>query len=424
MSSNSTIGVGDAEKLVARNYIDCFDQLDVVDRTPQFRCQIEGCEATLSSKSSAIRHLKRFHIEIYESIGQKKNEISKVEESYKWIELRVKVDPQEILRSCVELIAKNAMPLCFVEFPAFRAILKPYKIALASKGIELNITKKNIKEYIATRATEIKQQISARIKNKIISLMIDIASRYNRTILGVNVAHVVDGNVFVHTIGMHVIKCTQTASNIVQIIKGNLNEFGISLHQILGVTTENGKNMLKSVALLDAEYQDTIIENIADATNNDTASDIGDDYEEESIDEDVFDGGYYNVVLEQVCHQFENTLYTDLIHGVHCAAHCLHLVVTKSISSCTATANLTMKCRKLVEKLRTPTFRGMMASAKLKSPMLDCKTRWSSTYLMVFDFLKIQYFILVPYCENFTSNCLFFVTICTATTFIRIARLL
>lgn len=139
--------------------------------------------------------------------------------------------------------------------------------------------------------------------------------------------------------------------------------------------------MLKSVTLLDAEYQENkeAVDDIPDETDN-TATNDEDEHEESSIDEDVFDIDYYSDLLENVRGQFSDFLYVDLIHGVNCVAHCLHLIVKKSVSSCATVESLVTKCRKLAQKLRTPTFLGMLMAEKLKSPILDCQSRWNSIY--------------------------------------------
>lgn len=75
------------------------------------------------------------------------------------------------------------------------------------------------------------------------------------------------------------------------------------------------------------------------------------------IDCDIFDATYYGDLLNNARSQFEELHYNDLIHGVSCAAHCFHLIVSKSIEQCEQINNLIQRGRELSKKLRTPTFR-------------------------------------------------------------------
>lgn len=92
--------------------------------------------------------------------------------------------------------------------------IQPYKIALQHRGIELNITKTSIRKLITERAEQLKNTIRIELKKKFVCLMIDIASRYNRSIFGVNIAFMKDGSLAVRTIGMHSLHMAHTGKNI------------------------------------------------------------------------------------------------------------------------------------------------------------------------------------------------------------------
>lgn len=360
----------DVEKSNIHHYIDCFEKKIIEKEQLKFYCKIANCDSVLSDAPCAIRHLKRVHKEFCAAIDSSNAVNLNKDPIDPSIQIRVKVDPKQILKSCVELITKHALPLSFVEYPAFRNILRPYKIALALKGINLVINRSNIKNYIETNAKQIQKFIRSEVRGKLMCLMIDAASRYNKSVLGVNIAYIIDGKVIVRTIGMHVLHCTQTAINITNIIKKNLSEFGISLSQIISVTSDNGKNMKKSAALLDSEYQkekealnETIVERETFADSD------------EDIDDDIFGDTYYADLLENVRHQFTEFLYTDLIQGITCAAHCFHLIVTKAINECSESATLIERGRNLAIKLRTPTFREMIMKANLRMVTMEVSTR-------------------------------------------------
>lgn len=134
-----------------------------------------------------------------------------------------------------------------------------------------------------------------------------------------------------------------------ELIKKDLNEFQLGMNQLLSVTTDNGRNSLKAVADVDAEYQSTkYSDGVSDASCNDSDFDI---------DSDELDEDYYMDLLSSMRSQFNSSLYIDLIHGMSCGAHMLQLVVNHGLDKCEE-AKITIElARKLIIPLRTPTFK-------------------------------------------------------------------
>lgn len=366
--------VVDGEEIFVNNrkqYIDCF-KIESVEGRQKYICQANGCKNEYSDKSGAIRHLRKHHKEMYDAVKCNKDS-SETNVINPDIEIRVKVSPSEIVDACVDLITGNALPLSFVDSLPFQKIIKPYVTALKLKGIDLVINRHNIKERIAKRAESIRECIRQDTKNKVLSLMLDIGTRYNRSILGINIGFMKDGKICIRTIGMLVLHYSHTAAYIVKLIEDNLADYGIRLNQIISVTTDNGKNMVKAIAILDSDHQQIRNELFPE-----------DDFEvDEYIDDNIFDEEYYTDLLTRVRSSFQTTEYTDLVHGVSCGIHCLHLVVTKAIKNSAATTNLVKRCRELVKLLRTPTFQSKLTGAKLKQATIDVETRWNSIFTMV-----------------------------------------
>lgn len=217
---------------------------------------------------------------------------------------------------------------------------------------------------------DIKTKIKTEVRGKMICLMMDIGSRYNKSILGVSIAYMYNGKIAVRTIAMHVLQFSSTAENIYKIVRKYLADYGIDINQVISVTTDNGKNMIKAISLLDAAYQNASDE--ADTIDGD-----------EHIDPDIFDDEYYDDLLLQVRDLFPGALHTGIIHGVSCAAHCIHLVVTNAINETPPTQALINKSRILAKKLRTPTLRAKMKIDGWNMATIDVVTRWNSIFTMV-----------------------------------------
>lgn len=371
------------DDVIAKNiksYVECFEYTEQNDGKFNYVCRIDGCCKKYSQKSSSIRHLKNHHREVYHSIKCEKQEdnVDQKTPSYSF-EIRVKVNPNDILDACAELITANGLPLCAVEYPAFKKLLSPYVMALRMKGVDLSINQRSIKKHIEKRTNEVKNIIRNETRNKMISLMLDIASRYNRSVLGINIAYMFGGQICVRTIGMHVLKSSHTGSYISDLIKQILPDFQICLGQIVSITTDNGKNVIKAIALLDAYYQ-----NQKTNRNHRSQPENGEDEDEYFIDPDIFDDEYYNDLLNEVKSNFEFTCQSDLIHGVACAAHCINLVVTHAVNETEEVVRVIENFRDIAKLLRTPSFRSRLKAAHFNMAILDVSTRWNSIYSMVF----------------------------------------
>lgn len=267
--------------------IQCFAAEDV-------RCDIENCGKKYADKSGCIRHLRLHHRTIFNVIKQSQKQPPIISPELE-LELRVQVNPKEIINACVELIVMHALPLKVVEYPAFRKLLDPYTIALRNQGINLVINPRNIRKCIEEKAAKVKKCIILAAKKNILSVMVDIATRYNRSLLGVNICYMDNGKIIARTIGMHPLHFSHTAENIAAVIKQNLEEYEILLDQVVSVTSDNGRNIIEAVSELDDCYQHHL-------TNDN----------DEYIDPDIFDAEYYEHILSQVRSSFNEVFYTNI----------------------------------------------------------------------------------------------------------------
>lgn len=366
------------------HYTKCFKVLE-----GKFVCQIGECTCKFTDKSAGARHLKSKHPEIVVAINRLKGNQSAHDNS---IEIRMKINPTTIWNAILQMIIFGALPFATVHSAGFRNLIKPFITGFNQVGIDFTVNIPKLKTNIEEKAKKIKQRITDEAKGKVVCLQLDIASRFNRSILGVNVSYLHNGKLCVRTIGMHTLKVSQTAKNLFDIVSLMLGEFGIRLQQIIAVTTDNGKNLLKLNKLIhreliyqgddvisddgsDYEYDDEYDD---DDTNHPTSN--GDTNDPEIFDDpDIFDDEYFRTLLSKLRDHF----VVDLFTGISCAAHGLHLIVTAAIKECSVITKVIDKCRDLTKKLRTPKLRAELKMHDKKMGLLDVKTRWSSLYHMV-----------------------------------------
>lgn len=369
------------KRLNISKYTDCFcSKLNENKSKFEFYCGVEGCSLKFCDKPNTIRHLRINHRNIYDLITSIK--LTKQQATIgtqNFIDLRVAVRVNDIWDGIVGMIAQNGLPFRFVESGGFQKIIKPYEIALRRQNINLNITVKKVKELVRKRVNEIKDRISNEVKGKAVTLQLDIATRYNRSVLGVNVSYDVGGGIKTRTLGMRVIRVSHSASNIKIFTNEILSEYGIDLYQIISVTTDNGPNVVKSIALLEDTLRATLPnEKDQSDTEFDTQSDSESD---DGAVLEALDEQHYMDLMNLVRSSF-NDCHNHLISGVSCACHTLHLVITHAIDE--TDSEILVNARELCKKLRTSEMSEKIAAAKLNGAQLDVITRWNSTYLMVF----------------------------------------
>lgn len=374
-------------------FIKCFKSKSV-DGIEKYVCRFGlDCKTEYSAKSSAIRHLKIHHATTYETIKTKKKQ-KPTDELPNHLELRVQVKVKDILDACAELVIFNSLPLNVLESDAFRKLLQPYAKALALKGIDLTVNSQVIKRIISSKAKQVIDEIKAEAKDKCITMMIDIASRYNRSVLGVNIAYISNGAFLVRTIGMHTMRMSQTATNIVGIIKSNLEEFDLNVDQVVAFTTDNGKNMTKTADLFDEIQKQAYDKSLANY------QELLDNFDsDEELDDEIFDETYYDDLLNAVGNGLESiSNCARLVHGVRCGLHCLHLIIVHAVNNTPNIKCILDNARSLVKKLRTPKYRNLLKTEGYNIPTLDVVTRWNTVYDMVIAYglsFMINFFLIL-----------------------------
>ncbi|KFM77682.1 Zinc finger BED domain-containing protein 4, partial [Stegodyphus mimosarum] len=249
-----------------------------------------------------------------------------------------------------------------LEYSGFKKILNPIVNAI---GNHFSVNSENIKLLIPETAVKIVSEISTALEKKVISLKIDIATRLNRSILGINAQLIIGGRINLFTLGMTELKDKHTGIYIKNMVEKVLEKYNIDIQQIYSFTTDNGANIISFVNLLGSEIEDEVIE-----------------MENENFEtRDHFEDGVF----------FDHNFSFNKLIGIRCAAHTLQLAIKDSIKNADFNEFIS-DARGLVKKLRIPS---LMLKFNTKKTILDCPTRWNSTYNMLKSLLK---------CKDFSST--------------------
>ncbi|XP_017085560.1 uncharacterized protein LOC108117563 [Drosophila eugracilis] len=251
------------------------------------------------------------------------------------------MSPSEVKEACVQFVTDEKLPFKMFDSAPFKTLTEQI-----FKGLEMTpVTARNVMQHVSEKYEREKALLISRLKNKVVSLKIDIASRHSKGILGLNVQYYHNKAIEIKTLGVIELHQKHTGLNLSSEIENILADFSISKQQIYTITSDNGKNILKAIEHL----------------NEDPESALSSEDENEELVQEV-------------------RIFS--IASIRCAAHSLQLAVKDFLNN-DERSEIVENARKLVKTLRTPTFRLAIAATSLPLPINDVPTRWSSTYEML-----------------------------------------
>lgn len=218
-----------------------FVEVNVVGSNKTHKCIVGNCGSIIAAKnkSNFVSHLRACHLGLYNREIQLLD-TNRTPAYY----ARKKL---EFIQSCVEMVTINGRPFTCLLDSGFQKIARVHLKELedGSCAVNLNSDKfSEIKSYIQSVANKLTEQIRIEVQNKLLSLMVDIATKNNKSLLGISVQYILDGAIFVRSIGMIEMQDCHTAAYILKLIKSCLNKYCISTRQIISITSDNASNMI------------------------------------------------------------------------------------------------------------------------------------------------------------------------------------
>lgn len=346
----------------------------------------------------------------------------------------------KLLLDCVELVGVNGRPFKCLTDSAIQSMNKDLLADLQRAGCALNLNDPHlheVKNQLKDISLEIRDKISNEVKNRPISLLVDIVTKRSRSIFGVSIQYIVNENVKIRSIGMIELEDKHTGIYLANLIIDRLKLLGIDLKQVITITTDNGANVLKMVRDLEMHLQSAIDEagqptppsQTPQNTHNETrivpnvASEEAANHEigvilsreEELTDDQAMDQILKEIEIDDsepsesqletnqnLLNAMQSNMKNDYglnviwdVTGINCIVHTLQLAIGDSIKALNEQIrNLIELCRRVAKMLRmASTQRDLkMVGIDYNRPVIDVVTRWGSLYQMVNYFDSFQLF--------------------------------
>lgn len=301
-----------------------------------------------------------------------KRHISSVHKDFNLKDLEINhprtcITKTSILNACSELISINGRPYSILEDSGFKFFLGCALSILEGDSRKTTINIQNVQSHMSIIKEKMIKKIISETKNNLVSGMIDTATKNRKSILGLNIQYSLNGVTTVRTLGMKHLTRSHTGEYLAESVKEVLASFEISPKQLYSMTTDNARNMLLSQSILDELSLHEDIENIYEDLN---FADVEEEF-------------FYNLLKEAEREFFKIGAVAENVNSLSCAAHTFQLAINDALKLSSNSNSLIDKCRGIIKRLRTPTISNAMILKKLKTPLLDVPTRWSSKYLMV-----------------------------------------
>jgi hypothetical protein len=344
------------------------------------------CKAEYSglNKSNLKRHLIDNHKQQAEDTNvqyRPKRPATETSQQEPPVKKLKKLCASEFIKSSVELVVINLLPFSIFSMSAFKDLIYNHEVAT---GITMNYA--NAQKYVQQAAQKVKDKIKSEVKDRMISLKVDVATRLGRSVLGVNIQFfsLTENKIVVRTIGMIELNRKHTAQNMNLIVTNLLNEFEIDKRSVSSFTSDNGANIIATGKLLQDQQNSLLL--------CDEMELLGQSSHEESDDEEDTED-FDNAGPLDIPNNVKEALkdISSIAVLIRCSIHTVQLCVHDSLCDIKKKYKDELaEIRKVVKNLKSSTYREYIHRLKIKTPGIDVCTRWNSCYVMIHKLMKIR----------------------------------
>lgn len=194
------------------------------------KCNI--CDTLLKGThiTNLRRHLMVKHRNVFENTDRESNAQNEVER--KKVKISYEINNKDFIASIVKIVTSDGRPFVHLDSEGFRDIVSPIYNALSIAPI----TSHNIMDFVRAKEQSIKAEIKNLVKGNLVALKIDVASRMDRSILGVNL-QLIDpklekAEISIKTLGMVHVSHSHTGMYIKEKICDIIHEYDMKLEHI------------------------------------------------------------------------------------------------------------------------------------------------------------------------------------------------
>lgn len=202
-----------------------------------YTCLICSHNLNAKKKYNLVQHIKNVHQSVYDDIVGERS-------------LPIKLERLKLVQNLVELVTLNGRPFTYLHDSGFQAIIQKDLDKFYDAGCNLNLSNPNFPEtkgHMHGMSEKVRIKIKEEVSNRPLSLLVDIVTKNRRSIFGMSIQFICNGQLKVRSIGMIELTESHTAKYLSKVLCRRLEAFELDLKQIISITTDNGSNVLKMV---------------------------------------------------------------------------------------------------------------------------------------------------------------------------------
>lgn len=263
------------------------------------------------NKTVLRRHISSFHQEMLTKIipARKRRKVRKTT-----------ADGDSIRKCLVKLVTVHGRPLEIVNDSPMK------KILVMAAGSNAKFCIRQLKKDIDIIADDVKKTIMNEIQGKSVSVLLDIVTKYCRSFLGVNIQYIINDKLVLRTIGMIAMHQSHTGAYIAQLVSQLANEYSLEGVQMYSMTTDNAKNVVKSIKDLN-----TTIDQLLCKTGQPRS--FGESETNEEMMDEIMDDDDYeelsNILNGEATDEEFTTQHCSLDIGVDIESHPIDEIITE-----------------------------------------------------------------------------------------------
>lgn len=330
-------------------------------------CNYGKCKRKVLSEHAGNieRHLRLLHPDLYNSYIEQKNARKKGVNITNSAKPQHKVlqegEPKKsnIELAIVEFFTKSERSLGMLEDRAFKVLAQP-----AFDTLGVNVNRNSVLELISSCAQKLKAEIRDDLSGNLFSLKIDVATKEDITLLGINVQYIKDRSMQIKSLAIKELQPRYTSEYVKSLITEVLHEYSLNMPEILSITTSNDITILDVVKELNEDLQNSLGIEAAVSCKS------------------IKKESGFNSSFEEWLEVSETDFASYKITGALSGTETLQLCVDAVLQNAEINKNLD-RCSTLIKELKTHTAWHISGHTSCENNQIDCVTKWISTYEML-----------------------------------------